>query len=115
MFADLKVADADEINSEDLQSLFQISGVSAMPTSATTRRLIEVSADVWTALRLKPGAPVRWEVRGDEAVMRVGKGGPKRRTTVADVAGMLAPKLKGRKVDWDAAAKSALANWGKLR
>ena len=86
-----------------------------MPASSTAKRLIEVPADVWTALRLKPGAPVRWEVRGNEAVMRAGKGSPKRRTTVADVAGMLAPKLKGRKVDWDVAAKSALDNWGKLR
>ncbi len=98
-----------------IQLLLQLNKVPAMPTSAAAKRLIEVPADVWTALRLKPGAPVRWEVRGDEAVVRAGKGGPKRRTTVAEVAGMLAPKLKGRKIDWDAAAKGALANWGKLR
>ncbi len=86
-----------------------------MSASTAAKRLIEVPAEVWAALRLKPGAHVRWEVRGDEAVMRAGEHRPKRRATVAGVAGMLAPKLKGKKVDWDAAAKSALANWGKLR
>ena len=88
-----------------------------MPASAaaSARRLIEVPADVWAALRLKPGSQVRWEVRGDEVVIRSGKSDPKRRATVAEVAGMLAPKLKNSRVDWDAATRSAFANWGKLR
>ena len=86
-----------------------------MPASAAAKRLIEIPADVWTALRLKPGAPVQWEVRGDEAVMRAEKRGARHSTTIAEVAGMLAPKLKGKRVDWRAAGKSALANWGKLR
>ena len=85
-----------------------------MPSTAA-KRLIEIPADVWAALRLKPGTPVRWEVRGDEAVVRAGKHDKKRPAAVAEVAGMLAPKLKGRRIDWRAAEKSALDNWGKLR
>ena len=61
-----------------------------MPTSAT-KRLIEVPADVWAALRLTPGAPVRWEVRGDEAVVRPAANRP---LGVDDVFGMLGKHIK---------------------
>ena len=39
----------------------------------------------------------------------------RRRQATKDLAGMLAPKLRGKRIDWRAAGKSALANWGKLR
>lgn len=62
-----------------------------MPTSATTKRLIEVPAKVWTALRLKPGTPVHWEVRGEEAVVRAAGNPP---LGVDDVVGMLGKHVK---------------------
>ena len=47
--------------------------------------------------------------------MRPEPAGALNRASVAAVAGMLAPKLKGRRIDWRAAEQSALAGWGKLR
>ncbi len=83
-----------------------------MPAAAATKRLIEIPADVWAALRLKPGAPVQWEVRGGEAVMRPAV---HRAPAVDEVFGMLAKHVKpsGRKspapADMRAAAKQAAA------
>ncbi len=83
-----------------------------MPSSAAAKRLIEVPADVWAALRLKPGAPVQWEVRGSEAVMRPA---PNRVASVDEVFGMLAKHVKraGRKpaspAEMRAAARQAAA------
>ena len=83
-----------------------------MPT-ATAKRLVEIPADVWTALGLKPGAPLQWEVRGAEAIMRpAGHRAP----AVDQVFGMLAKHVKrgGRKpvavADLRAAAKQAAAS-----
>ena len=86
-----------------------------MSTTASANKFTIVPPEIWAALRLKPGAPVHWEVRGGEAVMRPAPAGALNRGSVATVAGMLAPKLKGRRIDWRAAEQSALAGWGKLR
>ena len=55
-----------------------------MPATASANKFTVVPPEVWAALRLKPGAPVRWEVRGGEAVMR-----PAKTPSVDDVFGML--------------------------
>ena len=83
-----------------------------MPAAAATKRLVEIPAEVWSALRLKPGAPLLWEVRGSEAVMRAAAN---RTPAVDEVFGMLARHVKrsGRKAvttgDMRAAAKRAAA------
>ncbi len=82
-------------------------------SAVLSKSLVEVPDAVWAALRLKPGARVKWEVRGSEAVMRAA--GKSDASTVDNAAGMLAPKLKGRRIDWRAAERSATAAWGKLR
>lgn len=78
-----------------------------------SKSLVEVPDAVWEALRLKPGARVVWEVRGDEVLIRAASKGRERAND--GVAGMLAPKLKGKRIDWRAAERSAAAAWGKLR
>ena len=85
-----------------------------IPMSAVLpKSLVEVPDAVWTALRLKPGARVKWEVRGSEAVMRAAR--KDEPAVIPSAAGMLAPKFKGRRIDWRAAERSAAAAWGKLR
>ena len=61
-----------------------------MPTAAA-KRLVEIPANVWTALRLKPGVSLQWEVRGTEAVMRPAAN---RAPSVDEVFGMLAQHVK---------------------
>ena len=78
-----------------------------------SKSLVEVPDAVWEALRLKPGARVVWEVRGDEVLIRAAS--KDRERAIDGVAGMLAPKLKGKRIDWRAAERSAAATWGKLR
>ena len=41
-----------------------------MPTAASAKKFTIVPSEIWAALRLKPSAPVHWEVQGDEVVMR---------------------------------------------
>ena len=86
-----------------------------MSAITSANKFTIVPPEIWAALRVKPGAPVRWEVRGGEAVMRPQQESALNQAAVAAAAGMLAPKLKGRRIDWRAAEKSALAGWGKLR
>ena len=82
-------------------------------SAVLSKSLVEVPDAVWEALRLKPGARVKWEVRGDEVVLRAAV--KSRDRAIDGVAGMLAPKLKGKRIDWRAAERSAAAAWGKLR
>ena len=77
-----------------------------MSTVSATKRLVEIPADVWAALRLKPGAPLQWELRGGEAVMRpAGKRAP----AVDEVFGMLGKHVKrsGHKAVTPAAMRAA--------
>lgn len=60
-----------------------------MPATASAKKFTIVPPEIWTALRLKPGAPVQWEVRGDEAVMR-----PADTANVDKVFGMLRKHVK---------------------
>ena len=60
-----------------------------MPAAASAKKFTLVPPEIWAALRLKPGAPVRWEVRDGEAVMR-----PVSAPTVDDVFGMLRKYVK---------------------
>lgn len=54
-----------------------------MPATASANIFTIVPPEIFAALRLKPGAPVQWEVRSDEAVMR-----PAEMATVDKVFGM---------------------------
>ena len=60
-----------------------------MSSTASAKKFTVVPPEIWAALRLKPGAPVRWEVRGDEAVMR-----PAGTPSVDEVFGMLRNHVK---------------------
>lgn len=64
-------------------------GAVTMPATASAKKFTIVPPEIWAALRLKPGAPVQWEVRGDEAVMR-----PADTATVDKVFGMLRKHVK---------------------
>ena len=72
---------------------------------------LTVPATILAALHISANDPVHWEVRNGEAVLRAATG----RRTVDDVAGMLAPQLKGRRIRWSAATASAREAWGRLR
>ena len=62
-----------------------------MRPTATSKKQVVVPPEVLAALRLAPDAPVQWEVRGNEAVMRAAND---RRVKLDDVFGMLKPHLK---------------------
>lgn len=66
---------------------------------------------VLAALHLSADDPVRWEVRNGEAVMKAKTAQP----NVDAVAGMLAPGLKGKRINWRSAAGSARDTWGRVR
>jgi antitoxin component of MazEF toxin-antitoxin module len=76
-----------------------------------TARALTVPPTILAALHISASDPVQWEVRGTEAVLRAATG----RRSVDEVAGMLAPHLKGRRVSWSAAATSAREAWGRVR
>jgi antitoxin component of MazEF toxin-antitoxin module len=78
----------------------------AEPTATLT-----VPDSVLTALHISATDPVHWEVRNGEAVLRPVSG----RRTVDEVAGMLAPQLKGRRIRWSALEASAREAWGRAR
>ena len=61
-----------------------------------TTLAITVPPAVLAALHISASDPVRWEVRGGEAVMKAAA----RKRSVDEVAGMLAPALKGKRIRW---------------
>jgi antitoxin component of MazEF toxin-antitoxin module len=73
--------------------------------------VLTVPPNILSALHISANDPVHWEVRNGEAVL---KAAPARRT-VDEVAGMLAPQLKGRRIRWSAVAASAREVWGRVR
>jgi antitoxin component of MazEF toxin-antitoxin module len=72
--------------------------------------VLSVPPNVLTALHITASDAVHWEVRNGEAVLKAVA-----RRSVDDVAGMLAPQLKGRRIRWSAVATSARAVWGQVR
>ena len=66
-----------------------------MPNTESTL-VITVPPAVLAALHISVSDPVRWEVRGGEAVMKADA----RQRSVDEVAGMLAPALKGKRIRW---------------
>ena len=70
---------------------------------------LTVPDSVLTALHISATDPVHWEVRNGEAVLRPASA----RRSVDEVAGMLAPQLKGRRIRWGAVADSAREAWGR--
>ncbi len=72
---------------------------------------ITVPSAVLEALHISAADPVRWEVRGGEAVMKADA----RKRSVDEVAGMLAPLLKGKRIRWSEVATSARSPWGQMR
>lgn len=73
-----------------------------MPNTESTL-VITVPPAVLAALHISVSDPVRWEVRGGEAVMKADA----RQRSVDEVAGMLAPALKGKRIRWGDEDKSA--------
>ncbi len=73
--------------------------------------VLTVPPAVLAALHISASDPVLWEVRNGEAVL---KSDTKRRS-VDEVAGMLAPQLKGRRIRWSAVSASAREAWGQMR
>ena len=73
--------------------------------------VLTVPPAVLAALHISANDPVHWEVRNGEAVLKADA--PRR--GVDDVAGMLAPQLKGRRIRWSAVSASALEAWGQMR
>jgi antitoxin component of MazEF toxin-antitoxin module len=65
--------------------------------------VMTVPPAVLAALHISASDPVRWEVRGGEAVMKAAA----RKPSVDEVAGMLAPALKGKPIRWSDEDKSA--------
>lgn len=63
------------------------------------------------ALHISANDPVKWVVRNGEAVLKADA----RRRSVEEVAGMLAPQLKGRRIRWSTVAASAREAWGQMR
>jgi antitoxin component of MazEF toxin-antitoxin module len=78
-------------------------------SEATTA--IMVPPSVLAALQISATDPVHWEVRNGEAVLTADV--PRR--SVDDVAGMLAPLLKGKRIRWSAVSASAREAWGHMR
>ena len=76
-----------------------------------TPTVLTVPPAVLAALHISATDPVRWEVRNGEAVLKADA----RRRNVDDVAGMLAPHLKGRRIRWSALGASAREAWGQMR
>lgn len=72
---------------------------------------LSVPPTVLAALHISASDPVRWEVRNGEAVLKAAVA----QRSVDEVAGMLAPLLKGRRIRWSAVAASARAAWGQVR
>lgn len=72
---------------------------------------LAVPAAILAALHISPRDAVRWELRKGEAVLKAAKAA----RSVDDVAGMLAPQLKGRRIRWSAVAASAREAWGQVR
>jgi hypothetical protein len=72
---------------------------------------LTVPPSILAALHISPSDPVRWELRKGEAVLKAARSVGK----VDDVAGMLAPHLKGRRIRWSAVAQSARQAWGQVR
>ena len=64
---------------------------------------ITVPPAVLAALHISASDPVRWEVRGGEAVTKAAA----RKRSVDEVAGMLAPALEGKRVRWSGEEDSA--------
>ena len=72
---------------------------------------ITVPPSVLAALQISATDPVHWEVRNGEVVLTAEA--PRR--SVDDVAGMLAPLLKGKRIRWSAVSASAREAWGHMR
>lgn len=72
---------------------------------------LAVPPAILAALQISATDPVHWEVRNGEAVLRADV----RRRSVDEVAGMLAPQLKGRRIRWSAVSASACEAWGRAR
>jgi antitoxin component of MazEF toxin-antitoxin module len=72
--------------------------------------VLSVPPTVLTALHITASDAVQWEVRNGEAVLKAVA-----RRSVDEVAGMLAPQLKGRRIRWSAVAASARTAWGQAR
>jgi antitoxin component of MazEF toxin-antitoxin module len=79
--------------------------------NAQPSKPLVVPAAVLAALQIRAGDAVQWQVKNGEAVLR--PDGPRR--GVDEVAGMLAGKLKGKRIRWSAASASALEAWGQVR
>lgn len=73
--------------------------------------VMTVPPAVLAALHISASDPVRWEVRGGEAVMKADA----RKRSVDEVAGMLASALKGKRIRWNEVAASARGAWGQMR
>ena len=80
------------------------------PAAATA---ITVPPSILAALQISATDPVHWEVRNGEAVLTA----EAPRCSVDDVAGRLAPLLKGKRIRWSAVSASARAReaWGHMR
>lgn len=76
-----------------------------------TAAVLTVPPAVLAALHISASDPVQWVVRNGEAVLKADA----KRRSVDEVAGMLAPQLKGRRIPWTAVGASAREAWGKMR
>lgn len=74
-------------------------------------QVLTVPPAILAALHISATDPVRWEIRDGEAVLRADA----KKRSVDEVAGMLAPLLKGRRIQWSAVDASAREAWGKTR
>jgi antitoxin component of MazEF toxin-antitoxin module len=72
---------------------------------------LTVPPAVLAALHISASDPVQWEVRAGEAVLKADT----RARSVDEVAGMLAPLLKGKRIRWGEVAASARNAWGQTR
>ena len=81
-----------------------------MRNSAATT-VLTVPPAVLAALHISASDPVQWVVRNGEAVLKADA----RQRSVDEVAGMLAPQLKGRRIRWSTVAASAREAWGQMR
>lgn len=72
---------------------------------------LTVPPSILAALQISASDPVHWEVRNGEAVLK----SDVHKRSVDEVAGMLAPQLKGKRIRWAAASASAREGWGRVR
>ncbi|HNV59478.1 MAG TPA: hypothetical protein PKH72_07470 [Rhodoferax sp.] len=79
--------------------------------NSTATTVLTVPPAVLAALHISANDPVKWVVRNGEAVLKADA----RRRSVDEVAGMLAPQLKGRRIRWSTVAASAREAWGQMR